>query len=246
MKAMLEFPNNWTAARAVREFAEASSAQVPPLTLVPYGFMDPDFAPWWLVPGPHPTLPAYRHGKLEFYRPKHGTGAGAAFVGFYVEKAFPPAVGKALGLAQSEIMDDGWCWHAVIASARERALDPIVATVAAATELPVIIDVSVGEVNAPPKSETEMRRGDSVSFQAVGSQGTLQLEEAARGVLEPLNTCESVAALAEALSGGLDLRFYWVNLRIGVRLHYLSPGGSGWDAGEVWNRAMAPWLPWLK
>jgi hypothetical protein len=42
------------------------------------------------------------------------------------------------------------------------------------------------------------------------------------------------------------LSWYWVNLRIGIQVRYGSRDRGDWGGEALWQRALEPWLPWVR
>ena len=59
-----------------------------------------------------------------------------------------------------------------------------------------------------------------------------------------LNTCVNIREVGELLRGMEDLRFFWVNLSIGITLSYGEEAPGAWGAAEVWDNALNPWETW--
>jgi hypothetical protein len=56
--------------------------------------------------------------------------------------------------------------------------------------------------------------------------------------------------LVMAIEGIEHVWWYWIDLRIGIRVAYgsgeKSDAAAGiWGAGDLWQHALAPWLPWV-
>ena len=66
-----------------------------------------------------------------------------------------------------------------------------------------------------------------------------------------LSTSESLPELAQALGQIPQVEWTWINVHIGVELEMvpLEPDAEhdpgGWGASELWERCLAPWLPWV-
>jgi hypothetical protein len=66
-----------------------------------------------------------------------------------------------------------------------------------------------------------------------------------------LSPCESLPELARAISQVPHLEWTWIDLYIGLELEMAplehDPGRSSdvWEAAELWDRCLAPWLPWV-
>lgn len=236
----LGFRDNWSAAKELHTFAEVSSGR--DINLVPFGFRQPEFAQWWLVPGPNPEMPAYPHGKMFIRTVKSGKHAGSAYLGYYVEKGFDPVVGKVVHLEAKHLLGKDWCWHAVVRDIGAGEMDGAVSRIVTPSDVPVVLSIQASEMNVPPDPANDVTYGDTVRFNA--SDGVLSLATPATNVLRGLNECQTLSVISKALEHD-DLRFYWVGIRIGVILPY-GHEGTGWSASDVWLNVMSPFLRWFR
>jgi hypothetical protein len=56
--------------------------------------------------------------------------------------------------------------------------------------------------------------------------------------------------LVMAIEGIEHVWWYWIDLRIGLRVPYgdgSKPDAAAgiWSAADLWHNALAPWLPWI-
>jgi len=71
-----------------------------------------------------------------------------------------------------------------------------------------------------------------------------KLVQEGQGVLSKLSHATNVSELSKQLTAIDDLRFYWVDLVIGVRLKYADK--QGWLSSDIWEKALKPWIVLLK
>ena len=53
-----------------------------------------------------------------------------------------------------------------------------------------------------------------------------------------------MSELIKLLKKTEKLEFFWLDCVICVRLHYVN-GSSGWNAAELWMKALEPWLNFI-
>jgi hypothetical protein len=73
----------------------------------------------------------------------------------------------------------------------------------------------------------------------------LSLAEGAENELASLNQAGYLRDLIMQIEGMPDLPWFWIDVRIGVRMAYGQDGTDNWDAAGIWDRVLSPWLHWV-
>jgi hypothetical protein len=210
----------------------------------PFNQFDSDFTEWWLVPSAE--WPACHHGKLFLWRtPEYSCMSNRLYAGYYIEHGFDGAAAE-FAKDKKQVMQKNWYWHEFVRIARKGDFDEIAPKVAALSDSFLWCLIKVTEVNHAPRFDEE--RGlpkDKMEF-AIDGAGRFTIKQPARNVLTSFNESESIADLSEIFFNSKDLDYYWIDFLMGVLLGYGSQQKSAWGAEEVWNRALEPWISYVR
>jgi hypothetical protein len=230
----------------LREAARANGVEVHP---VPYLRFNPeDDWTWWL--SPFPDNPAYAYGKVVIEKPSDASD-GEPLIGLHVEKGVGPVAAPAFEEAPRDhrlVMGNDWTWHAFLRDMRSGAVDRALNDAAAAADgLPLRV-VLIATPQAPGRLEpTDDQRVDAerVWFDVIG--GLLRRRDSDNlEMLRGLRDEESLASIATTIDAipAKDLDWRWFEVLIGIP--YRREAAGAMSAGEVWRRACAPWLRWVR
>ncbi len=238
------FKNNDEAAHAVYRYLNEMRPSPNRFTLRPYNFYSPEFTDWWLIASSE--WPAYHLSKLFMSQfPQWGAGTKWFHVGFYVERGLSVELTGMHGVSPSLIMQSNWSWHRFLSHAISGDTTPIVAEVSERSGCPVWLTIDVNEFNHVRTAESETQiPHDWVEFTVLPQGGGLHLERAGARELREVNTCASIREVALRLET-IDLRYFWLNLQIGIRLRYDIKNGDSWGASKIWSNALKPWSSWV-
>lgn len=237
-----KFPTNDTAARAVLGHINMTRPTSQQLHARPFNHYEPEFSRWWLTPGS--DWPAYPHSKLSIR--KSPTSPGEMYVGFYTEKGLDKSLARISEVQPTYIMQDDWYWHQFLREAREGVLDPVAEEVVRRSDCTMRLLIEIYAFNSIPCPGAAIRPDEFVQLKRVPSASSYEPEIPGGKVLAPFNSCSSVKDVAECVQTESGLRFFWVDLHIGIHLAYGSETSGTWGAAEIWQNALVPWSLWVK
>lgn len=239
----IAFPNNSTAAHAVYEAAKGTGRAAGSLTLRPFNRFELPFTEWWMIPSTE--WPAYQHGKLCFWRFPTEPSA-PVYVGYCVEKGLTRAVEGMADVPPSHIMQPNWYWHTFLDQMPGEAFRSAIVATQNSVGSPLRLVLMAYAFNRVPREdESRVLPDDFLEFEFNSDGMGINLYQSADSYLEPLNQARDLESSVKILRG-LDLRFHWVDLIMGIPFEYGQPEGSGWGSEELWLSALAPWLPWVR
>lgn len=243
MAAAMSFTTPYAVASAVQKCGRAAGVA---LSLLPFQPKN-DRGPWWLSPSPE--NPGYRYGKVLF-----GFDQGRPsdlFVGLYMEKGIGPTAGQLYAETRKGrryIMDDDWLsrWQAFTEALVSGALDACFQNAEHQGARPVIVEVDAGHVPIPTPGERDDRPQfprEFVAFQwSAGAIAPLERVPSEETLLERCAQARSMSDLATKVSDLSREDSVWLDVGIGVRLS----AADTWSAGQIWVRAVEPWLGWVR
>jgi hypothetical protein len=218
-------------------------------SLRPYNRFLPEFTEWWLyTPRLKESWPAYRYSKLFFH--KHlffeQSPSESLYTGFYVEKGFDETLSSLPGVKQNHIMQPDWDWYKFLLSAKSGDVGIPIREVLSRTQCTVLISVDAQEFNKPPEPDTERPPTfDLVEFEIHSQDLKFASKQESEKSLANLNSCRDMQELGLRLSSMENLRFFWVNVLIGIQLEYGGTETGSWGAHEIWSNALEPWSDWV-
>lgn len=246
MEASFAFTSIHDAALQLAEVARAAKMELHPL---PYRRYDPEADDtWWLAPTT--ANPAYADGKIAIEGPWEPT-PGASMIGLHIEKGVGPSAApifEETARGQRLVLRDDWIWRPFVREmATGRVEQDLTAAATAAGELPLLFTIRSAIQDLPRLEEAEDR--DRFKAEVLWYRpGDGYLEQA--GFHQPdvlaavLGTTETLASIAEKLGKVRDIDWRWVEIFIGIPFRRVADGGL--PASEVWKRACAPWLAWVR
>lgn len=256
LQGMLELPNFefrsvHDAATVLRE--EARRARAEKLYMIPFNRYEPHDTYWWL--SPRPDNPAYRFGKIVLAAGE-GAAPGELFVGLTSEKGVGPSAAPAFittSRGQGWVMDKTWHWvNALTPALTSGALERASKDAEEQAGIPLCVFIDAAYVD-PPREwgdvdvHSDIWPRDVVRFTV--SSGRLDLLDVTlkANLLEPLVDAKDFFGLAVALDTVRDNDWVWIDFHIGLRFRKAtSDDQEPWPASEVWRRACAPWLGWVR
>jgi len=230
------------ASHATSEFIRESASLTNPLTLRPFNRFDTANTEWWLISSSE--FPAYKFSKLCFHRyPRNAESV--LYTGFYVEKGLAPELSSLPEVQKKHVMSSDWFWHTFLKQASNGLFDKTIEQVCNNTETEIRILVEINEFNKVPEPDTERHvPSDTIEFSVFPANQQWRLVQEGQGLLSKLNQITNVSELSKQLAAIDDLRFYWVDLVIGVRLKYGDK--EGWLSSDIWEKLLKPWVAFLQ
>lgn len=247
----LQYPNNETAARALRRTLNTLTPPVRHLTLyatrTPWaaGRESAAFSEWRLVPANTPGV--HRHGRLVLRRLAEDPNQLSA--GFGVTRG----MGRQLAdLADPDVMMDGtWFWrNRLVGDVLAGALDAPIRTVMAETEQSVYLALSLIRFDTMPDLANALYApslpADRLVFRIRDDARSLSPAVLPEHELSPLASSPTLRDLLLHIEAHPDLAWAWIDLHLGAHFAYGNAETVGaWDAAALWRRTLAPWLPWV-
>jgi hypothetical protein len=240
------FENNHKLAHGVLDFLQDSPIRGR-LSLRPFNRYSTAFTNWWLVPSPA-DWPAYHHSKLCFFMmPAQSPDGRSVLTGYYVEKGLHPSLRGLPDVKAPHIMGDDWYWHAFPSVTNDPEFFDAARLTLSLTSLPLLLVLDAYAFNkAPEPDEPSGNPSDTLVFRIADPKLQLMLDREPSADLSPFARHRSIYDLVADLHDSTDMRFFWLDLRIGIELAFKAPSQPIWHAREVWGMTLAPWLPWIK
>ena len=233
---------------AASQLAVAAKAVGVGLHPLPYSRFDPDKSTWWL--SPVSANPAYAAGKIVVERPTI-VDDGSKLIGLHIEKGVGPSAApffEESAKGRRLLMQRDWTWHPFLRALRAGDIDQALGEAESQADgLPLTVEVVAG-LQPPPSLEADERPidpdgVDRVRYRVDG--GTLRLvKRKSASRLSGLSDRETGQSIGDKIAAIKDLDWTWVEILIGVPFRPLDHGGV--TAAEVWRRACAPWVRWLR
>jgi len=239
------FENNDEAAHAIFRYLSELRPSLNRFTLRPFNHYSPEFTEWWFIPST--DWPAYRYSKLCVHKfPRCAEETKWLYTGFYMEQGLDGELAGLPGVKHSLIMQPNWYWYEFLHHAKKGEMDSALVEVLERSQCPVLLTLDVYEFNHVPSPDEECPAPyDWIEYSIHSCETDFQLTRAGNKVLAQLNACTSMKELAQQLET-MDLRYFWANLVIGIRLQYGTAMKGSWGAAEIWHNALEPWNPWVR
>lgn len=167
-------------------------------------------------------------------------------MGFYTEKGLDKVLAGMPQVNPTLIMQDHWYWHRFLLQAKQGLLDSATEEVMSRSGCPAWLLIEVYEFNRVPTPGAAQDPDEWVALRKEAIGQGYKVEREGWKILTRLNDCATVREVAASLEAQDDLRFFWVDLHIGIRLSYGSETTGTWGASEIWQNALAPWTPWVE
>lgn len=245
------FPNTQSAATAVHRFHKDAYTDVT-LTARPYNRFEPVNTHWWLTPSTE--WPAYHLGKLFFHRLFNADGEALLYTGLYIEKGFGAVVATVDRRIRPQIMRSGWLWPRLVADLESGKIHRAATQVAEQTDLPVEvrIDASYYQDMEPGDPYAQRNQRDALVLIVRDMRLDLVQQHLNVNLLRDLAQSQDLMGFGQRLGSLPDQDWTWINLTLGVsfRMMPLEPGSNpptdAWDETKLWDRALVPWLSWVR
>lgn len=235
------FTNNSEAAHKVAELIAS-----PQLTARPHNRFEPEFSEWYLYPKEKDSWPAYHRSKFSIKTLQSRDNTKRMFAGYYVEKGYEVKDPEDLGIKKKYQMQPDWAWHNFKENVRTSKFDDAMRTIIKRNSCPILISIDIHEYNNPPAIDVNRPAiYDNAQFQISSDNLNTETEIKGKRELKLLNTCSNLKQIEETISK-MDLRFFWMNIIIGISIQYDSTYEEGWGAKDLWNRALEPWESLIK
>ena len=232
------YENNDQAAHAVQEFVRKKGDWS--FTLRPFNRFATAFTAWWIVPTSE--WPAYKYGKLCFHRYD-----GVLYTGYYVEKGLGVQLAGLSDVQKRHIIQSDWRWHDLVYWASEGKVDKIVEQVCDLSQTSVRVLVEIHAFNEVPEPDSERTApSDAIEFEIAFSDSRWRLIRPGQSTLAKFNRTVSIADLMEGIIDEKDLDYFWMDMVIGVRLRYGDGLSPGWNASDIWAKALQPWVEFVR
>jgi hypothetical protein len=144
-------------------------------------------------------------------------------------------------------MRDDWQWNTFLRAIDSGEVDDaLLAARDAADELPLRVLV-VASTASPPRLESDDWRGDwpvERVWYDVEAPRLKRLGADQADVLRALDDSETMSSVAETISEIRHVDWQWIEIIVGIP--FVRAASGGLSASEVWQRACAPWLAWVK
>ncbi|MCU0520827.1 MAG: hypothetical protein MUF84_09060 [Anaerolineae bacterium] len=250
----IRFPNNERATQSVIRHIGALTPPVRNLRPRPSDSSARAFADWWLLAGSHRSMVG--HGRLYLRREPgtmNATTQGLMSLGLRVERGLGRQLASA-GLGEVPTMDlvdpqfvmqSTWLWYRFLNDAVGGLFDPPLRTVLTRSGQPVTIDLDLYRAESVPAAiAARVLPDDRLSFVVLDDTLLLHPVRIASDELSELNDAATLRELVLRIESVRDLPWYWLVTSIGIQVAYGDEDGD-WDAGDLWHRALEPWLPWV-
>ena len=250
------YTDNRQAARAILNHILGLTPPVRHLRLQPLDALRPSATLWWLTPVAGWTTHA--HSRL-FLRRTPGMGQARQpdlmSAGFCLDRG----LGRQLGGPQlgnpdtpdlvepNLTMQPSWFWYRFRNDVLGKVLDAPMRTVLTRSDLPLEVELALHYAAAAPRPDYRgTPPADRLAYAILDERLVLHPTVLGRDELAPLNEAATMQDLMMRIEGVENLAWYWISVFIGIRIAYGAPdAGAGWQARDLWQRALDPWLPWL-
>lgn len=237
------FENNYSAAQALRDHMESVYPSGRPFAVRPYQYQAPELTDWLCYPRSG-RWPAQRHSKLFIGR--YRDDSDCLYAGYFVERGH----GQQVLIADPDfdrklIMEPDWYWFEFLRHAQAGQLDVPISDVVQRSQLPVIITLDLWQYRPRDDDVRPREPDDSIPFEIHSPEVRFDDVKESQGLLKRLNECADVHELVGHFEGWHELDWYWVNLFIGIKLHYGTKETGSWGAAHIWRNALEPWAPWV-
>lgn len=213
-----------------------------------------DFAEWWFTP--NLDWPGYRYGKLfvdRVWGPPGKRLPGLLRAGFTLARGFGR---QAAELVPSDlVISPNWFWYRFLSDSMAGVFDAPLRSLLTNCGQPVSVDLTLYYFDRYPDPGNEIgvrTPDDRLTFTIRDRSLTFEVVREGSSILAPLATATSLQDLVLRTEGVQDLTWYWIDVHICVQAWYQEAqtqpdAGTSetWNGTELWNRALAPWLPWV-
>lgn len=175
----------------------------------------------WLVPST--KWPAYEHSKIFV----QSESDGSLLIGLYVEKGYAGTAATASGKGDPKVMNKTWVWVPLVSHMLSGRLDDT----AARTTRDYVVQMDVSKRGHREEYQWSLTSGQlvPVPVQTPGAQQFTQLQAA-----------RSFKDLAQRLQIAAALEWFWIDLKIGLKLP------PGLPAAPEVKGGLDPWLEWVR
>ena len=231
---ILAYENNYKIAHAL---------EAPGYTIRPFNRYNPDHSEWWLIPSTE--WPAYRFGK---YCVKLHIEDEQPLIGYYVEHGLPLELQTLPGIDQKFIMRPNWYWHEFIKEMQNDSLVYPIQQTLESTGLPLVCRLEIYPFNQVPDYDNpeESFRPEVVEYNFKADGRNLELVQSSQLNSPPVKDSQTVAELGRKLASLAELKFFWIDFYIGVRLAYGTQETGTWKFIDVREKVLKPWEAFVK
>jgi hypothetical protein len=175
--------------------------------------------------------------------------------GFYVERGFGRQVSDLV--PEHLVMQPSWFWTRFRNEVFGGLADTTLRSLLDRTQQSVTLTLDLYRFDRAPvagdypglgadeNSLSAAEPDDHLAYTVRDQSLMLSLAEGAENELVPLSQAGYLRDLVVQIEGMPDLPWFWIDVRIGVRLAYGQDGADNWDAAQVWDRTLSPWLHWV-
>ena len=236
------YENNDKTAHAVQAFIRNQGDRS--FSLRPFNRFATAFTEWWLVPTT--GWPAFKYGKLCFHKYPRASD-GVLYTGYYVEKGLGEQLVGLPDIQKNHTMQRDWHWSEFVNWASKGKIDKVVEQVQNLSQTNVRVLVEIHAFNKVPAPDTERSTpSDTIEFETAALDTRWQLIQPGQDTLAKFNGVANIAALAKGIITDKDMDYFWMDLVIGIRLHYGNSASPGWSASDIWAKALQPWIEFVR
>jgi hypothetical protein len=155
---------------------------------------------------------------------------------------------------RSGILGADWLWPELLADLKSGRVDSAVERVAEQTGLSVSVSVDASYYQDMEPEDPYARRAqrDQLIFESSGASLDLVEQELTVNLLRYLVESRTLADLGRGLESLPDQDWSWIDLGFGVAFRMVPLEATSdlppdaWDEVKLWDRALVPWLPWVR
>lgn len=246
------YETNKAAAQAVHRHI-STLPQARHLYLMPHEWsghdrLGSDYTEWWLIPVRDRS--GYQHGRLFLDRvwgPPGKRLPGLLRAGFTVARGFGRQVAEMV--PPNLALNAGWFWYRFLSDSMAGVFDGPLRTVIARANQPATIDLALYYFDRYPDPGSDLglqTPDDRMTFEVDEASLRLQVVREGGEILAPVVSATTLRDLVLRIEGVPDLTWYWIDVHLCVKAWFGGDDIPGaWDAAELWNCALQPWLPWV-
>ncbi|MBI4456681.1 MAG: hypothetical protein HY644_12375 [Acidobacteria bacterium] len=152
------------------------------------------------------------------------------------------------GVDTALILQNDWYWHEFLTAAQRGDFDEVIETLMRQSACSAHLLVEIYAFNHVPTPENTVGPDESQQLvrEPSGSHFEVAGTSSVSTTLGTLGSSRSIRDVAVWLKERPELRFFWIDLHIGIQLAYGSETSGTWGAREMWEKALAPWLRWVR
>lgn len=195
--------------------AELKSRGHDGFTARPWNMFKPDTTLWWLIPSTE--WPAYKHGKIAFYR-----SGDKLSVGLHVEKGVSAAAGQTLPPTRAATLctKPDWIWHTFLADLKSGEFEAKISRISQAAGKSLRISVQASNVTSKEERYSEVLEGQKTENSVSFLFETGSLEEHPDGATGEMRYIEKIHTLPDLMNlfVSKDMEWLWIDLFVVIEV----------------------------